>query len=127
MDRIFGANGEVGREDFGLGDPKPDIPPTDCLWLAGGRLFGIGGGDPLLFRGVWKLDGEPEFSTAGGVFPPYVELTVEEDCVVGTVSVVPLEPPLLESVLRSVRNEAFDLRRRSFRNEGAIVDLGKGE
>lgn len=59
--------------------------------------------------------------SVGGVFPPYVELTVEEDWVVGTDSAVPLEPMLLESVLRSVRNEAFDLLRRSFRNEGAIV------
>jgi hypothetical protein len=50
---------------------------------------------------------------------------VEDDLVVGTESVVPLDPPLLESVLRSVRNEALDRLRRSFRNEGAIIHLGE--
>ena len=62
---------------------------------------------------------------AGGVFSPYVESTVEDDLVVGTESVVPLDPPLLESVLLSVRNDALDLLRRSFKNEGAIIHLGR--
>jgi hypothetical protein len=61
--------------------------------------------------------------SAGGVFPPYVEFNVDDDLVVGTESFVPLDPPLLESVLFSVRKEAFDLLRRSFRNEGAMVSL----
>ena len=47
------------------------------------------------------MEAEFEFvsTCAGGVFPPYVELRVEEDFVVGTEPFVPLEPPLLESVL----------------------------
>lgn len=58
----------------------------------------------------------------GGVFePPYAELTVDEDLLVGCDSVVPVPlEPLLESVLRSVRNEALDLLFKSLKNEGAI-------
>jgi hypothetical protein len=36
---------------------------------------------------------------------------------------VPLDPPVLESVLLSVLKLALDLLRMSFKNEGAIVQL----
>lgn len=52
-------------------------------------------------------------------------MAVDDDLRVGTESLVPLVPPLLESVLLSVedvRNEALDLLRRSFKKEG-IADL----
>ena len=55
------------------------------------------------------------------MLPPYVEFNVEEDFVVGTESFVPLEPPLLESVLRSVLKLALERLRRSFKNEDAII------
>jgi hypothetical protein len=67
------------------------------------------------------LEAELEFMSAGGVVPPYIEFNVEEDFVVGTESFVPLEPPLLESVLRSVLELALERLRKSFKNEGAII------
>ena len=41
----------------------------------------------------------------------------------GTEPLVPLDPPVLESVLLSVLKLALDLLRMSFKNEGAIVQL----
>jgi len=61
------------------------------------------------------LDAELELVRRGGVVPP--EFSVEDDFVVGTEPLV----PLLESVLRSVLKLAFDFRRISFKNEGAIA------
>lgn len=50
IDRIRGAYGEVGRVDFGEGDPKPDMPDTLYRLLEDvetvGRTFGSGGGVP---------------------------------------------------------------------------------
>jgi hypothetical protein len=123
IDKILGAYGDVGRDDFCDGEPRPDIPDTLYLLLEDVDIVGragIGGG-PLL-SSVWRLEAELEFVSAGteGVVAPYVELKVEEDFVVGTEPFVPLDPPLLESVLRSVLKLALERRRMSFKNEGAI-------
>lgn len=117
----------MGREEFGLGEPSPDIPPTDVLLLTFGRPLGTGGGVPLVKDS--RLEAEVEAVRAGGVFPSYEELAVDEDLIVGIESFVSLVPPLLESVLLSVefvRKEALDLLRRSLRNEGAIIHSPRG-
>jgi hypothetical protein len=73
-----------------------------------------------------RLEADVEIVSAGGVLPPYEELAVDDDLRVGTESLmplVPLVPPLLESVLLSVddvRNEALDLLRRSLKKEGIV-------
>jgi hypothetical protein len=66
MDNIRGAYGEVGNGDFG--EPRPDMPPTDCLLFTVGRLLGIGGGMPLLNDP--RLAAEFELISVGGVLPP---------------------------------------------------------
>jgi len=118
MDSIRGAYGDGGIFDFCDGDPKPDMPDTLCRLLDEveivGRAGGNGGG--LLAR-FWRLGEELEVANVGGVFPPYVEFKVDEDCV------LPAEPlvPVLESALPSVLKLALDRRRISLKNEGAIV------
>ena len=71
MERIRGAYGDGGIEDFCEGDPKPDIPDTLYLLLEEieivGRAGGSGGG--LLAR-IWRLGEEVEVVSVGGVLPP---------------------------------------------------------
>lgn len=121
-----GAYGEVGRDDFcDEGEPRPDIP--DTLYLLPEEVDIVGrvgtGGAPLTFN-AWRLEveveveAEVELGSAGGVTVPYMEFKGEDDFVV-----VPLEPPLLESVLGSVRKLAFERLRKSFKNEGAMIYL----
>lgn len=57
------------------------------------------------------------------MIPP--EFRVEEDLVVGIEPAVPLEPPLLDSVLLSVLKLALERLRMSFKKEGAIVHLNE--
>ena len=123
IDKIFGAYGDVGRDDFCDGEPRPHIPDTLYLLLEDVDIVGrawIGGA--LLLLSVWRLEAELEFVSVGwgGVVAPYVEFKVVEDFVVGTEPFVPLDPPLLESVLRSVLKLALERRRISFKKEGAI-------
>lgn len=120
IERIRGAYGDGGIDVFCDGDPKPDIPDTLYLLLEEveivGRAGGNGGG--LLAR-FWRLGEEVEVVSVGGVLPPYVEFNVDEDCVFAAEPLV----PLLESALPLVRKLAFDRRRMSLKNEGAIVSL----
>lgn len=76
-----GAYGEVGREDFGAGEPSPDMPDTLYLLLADVRAFGLVGGCMLLR--FCRFDAEFEVVSIGGVVPPYNEFKVDEDFVVG--------------------------------------------
>ena len=57
------------------------------------------------------------------MIPP--EFRVEEDLVVGIEPAMPLEPPLLDSVLLSVLKLALERLRMSFKKEGAIVHLNE--
>lgn len=124
MDNIRGAYGDVGRDDFWDGDPSPDIPDTLYRLLEDVEIVGRAGGGGGRFPKVWRLDAEFELVSAGGVVPPYVEFKVEEDFVVGTEPLVPLNPlPLLESVLLSVLKLALERLRISFKKEGAIIHL----
>ena len=71
IDRILGAYGDVGRDDFCDGDPSPDIPETLYLLLEDVDIVGRAGigGAPLLFN-VCRLEAELEFVRAGGVVAP---------------------------------------------------------
>lgn len=75
IDRIRGAYGEVGRVDFGEGDPKPDMPDTLYRLLEDvetvGRMFGRGGG--VLNCCCWRFPAEGDLDSkddAGGVVAP---------------------------------------------------------
>jgi hypothetical protein len=68
IDVILGAYGETGRDEFD-GEPKPDIPETEYLLLAGIDMVGRVGGNgvaPLLLHVCW-LDVS---ARAGGVVAP---------------------------------------------------------
>lgn len=115
MDSIRGAYGDAGKAPCPSWEPSPDIPDTLLFLLLKVDVEMldrcIGG------SGFARLEYEAEpLRVCGGVREPKVELTVDDDWDVGTVSLV-----TLLSVDLSVRKLAFDLRRRSFRNEGAIA------
>jgi hypothetical protein len=109
-----------------------------------GRVAGGGGGGMLPLPIYWRLDAELEVVRAGGVlFPPYVEFRVEEDLVeplpltamafVGFGRFASSAPSvrfglvfsLIDSELLSFLKLALERRRKSFRNEGAIVHLSE--
>jgi hypothetical protein len=119
MDVMRGAYDDVGKAALLLGEvgePSPYIPAAYLLEGESCRLTDTGG--DILFC-PWKMfDEEAEdCNPEGGVSEPTVELSVEVDCVVGTV----LSLALLDSVDLSVRKLARDRRRRSFRKEGAMM------
>jgi len=125
MDNTRGAYCEVGRDELCDGAPNPDMPETLYLLLEEVERFGrvlVGrAGGPLE---VWgRLEVEREMGTAGGVVEPYVEFRVEDEAAIGAEPLVPLDPPMLESVLLSVVKLALDRLRRSFKKEGAMVVL----
>lgn len=123
--RIFGAYGEDGREEFCAGDPNPDMPETlpAVLYLLDEEVDivgreGRGGG---MLPKPCRFDAELEFVRGGVVLVPScppAEFRVEVEGVEPLVS-------LLEdsSVDLSVLKLAFERRRRSFKNEGAMVHL----
>lgn len=122
---IFGAYSDNGRDEFCAGDPNPDIPDTlpAVLYLLFEEVNivgrdGSGGG---ILPKPCKFEAELELVSGGVVLVPScppAEFRVEEEGVEPLVS-------LLEdsSVDLSVRKLAFDRRRRSFKNEGAMVYL----
>ena len=100
------------------------MPDTLYRLLEDVEIVGRTGGGGGRLPKVWRLEAEFDLLSAGGVVAPYVEFNVEEDFVVGTEPLVPLDPlPLLESVLLSVLKLALDRLRISFRKEGAIIHL----
>lgn len=113
-----GAYGDTGNALFPFGDPNPDIPETLPLRLPGfgeAETWGrIEGSDDFVWD--WKSEYEASIGS-GGVCEPTAEPRVDDDFDVGTVPLL----RLLLSVDFSVRKLAFDLLRRSFRNEGAIA------
>ena len=123
---ILGAYGDDGRDEFCAGDPSPVIPETlpTVLNLLGEDVDIVGrdGGGWTLPKPC-KFDAELELVSGGVVlFPscPPAEFSVEEEGVEPLVSL--LEAPD-SSVDLSVLKLAFDGRRRSFKNEGAMICL----
>lgn len=123
---ILGAYGEDGRDEFCAGDPSPVIPETlptvlnlleEDVDIVGRDGFG------WMLPRPCKFDAELELVSGGVVlFPscPPAEFSVEEEGVEPLVSL--LEAPD-SSVDLSVLKLAFDRRRRSFKNEGAMIYL----
>lgn len=113
-----GAYGDIGNALCTFGDPSPAIPETLPLRLPGfgeAETWGrIEGSDDFVWD--WKSEYEARIGS-GGVCEPTADPRVDDDFDVGTVPLL----RLLLSVDFSVRKLAFDLLRRSFRNEGAIA------
>jgi hypothetical protein len=86
MDSILGAYGDGGIDDFCDGEPKPDMPLTEYLLLAEVVIIGrAGGSEGGMLLKVWRLEADWELAREGGVvWPPCVELKVEEDFAYGT-------------------------------------------
>lgn len=115
-----GAYGDMGNALCTFGDPNPAMPETLPL-----RLPGFGEGEAETWGRIegsddfvcdWKSEYEASI-VSGGVCEPTADPRVDDDFEVGTVPLL----RLLLSVDFSVRKLAFDLLRRSFRNEGAIA------
>ena len=117
IDCMRGAYGDTGNALCTFGDPSPDIPETLLFLFPGlgeAETWGRNGSDDFVCN--WKSEYEARIGS-GGVCEPTAEPRVDEDFDVGTVPLL----RLLLSVDFTVRKLAFDLRRRSFRNEGAII------
>jgi hypothetical protein len=114
--KIRGAYCDTGRIAFGGGDPKPDIPPT--LYLLEGTVPGGTLSGPMLLLRASRLEALREM---GGVLSPLpkTELRVEDDSDDFASVLLVCELPFELSVLKL----ALLLLRRSFKNEGAIIDL----
>lgn len=112
-----GAYGDTGNALCTFGDPSPDIPETLPFRFAGlvdAETWGRKGSGDFVWD--WKSEYEARIGS-GGVWEPTADPRVDEDFDVGTVPLL----ILLLSVDFSVRKLAFDLLRRSFKNEGAIA------